>query len=77
MRTAQRSSPRLLLGKQRNLDVSTKKTGAQLGFYYRNNVKAWMTIVLYQEWIRQWDEELGRQKRKIVLFQFLWPRPTI
>ena len=35
-----------------------KKTGAQLGFYYQNNVKAWMVIKIYQEWLRDWDEKL-------------------
>lgn len=30
-----------------------KRSGAQLGFYYRNNAKAWMTAELYQEWIQQ------------------------
>jgi hypothetical protein len=46
-----------------------KKTGAQLGVYYRNNAKAWMTAYLYQEWIQQWDCELQEKGCKILLFQ--------
>ena len=46
-----------------------KKTGAQLGFYYRNNVKAWMTAQLYQDWIQQWDRELREKNQKILLLQ--------
>lgn len=31
-----------------------KKSEMQLGFYYRNNAKAWMTaVLLYQEWLQQ------------------------
>lgn len=29
------------------------KTVAQLGFCYRNNVKAWMTLVLFEEWLEE------------------------
>lgn len=45
------------------------KTGPQLGFYYRNNAKAWMTADLYQEFLRSWDQRLGQQipPRKILL----------
>jgi hypothetical protein len=43
--------------------------GAQLGFYYRNNATAWMTSILYQEWILQWDKELQTKKCKILLLQ--------
>ena len=46
-----------------------KKTGKQLGFYYRNNATAWMTTVLYQEWLTDWDKKLRDQRRKVVLLQ--------
>lgn len=46
-----------------------KKTGAQLGFYYQHNAKAWMTAQLYQDWIQLWDGELGAQNQKILLLQ--------
>lgn len=34
------------------------KTGEQLGFYYRHNLKAWMQTALFIEWIESWDQEL-------------------
>ena len=46
-----------------------EKSGEQLGFYYRNNSKAWMTGVLYGEWIKKWDDELRIEGRKILLLQ--------
>ena len=45
------------------------KTGPQLGFYYRNNAKAWMTVSLYQEWLLEWDRKLRNKGRKILLLQ--------
>ena len=41
----------------------------QLGFYYWNNAKAWMTSPLYQEWLQQWDRELIAKNCKILLLQ--------
>ena len=32
-----------------------KKTGRELSFYYRNNKKAWMTSVLFEEWVIGWN----------------------
>lgn len=46
-----------------------KKSGADLGFYYRNNAKAWMMSKIYQEWLRGWDEKLRREGRHILLLQ--------
>lgn len=45
------------------------KSGEQLGFYYRNNSKAWMTGTLYGEWIKKWDDELQHVGHKILLLQ--------
>jgi len=45
------------------------RSGGQLGFYYRNNAKAWMTGALYGEWIKNWDDELRREGCKILLLQ--------
>ena len=44
-----------------------KKTGDQLGFYYRIKVKAWMTDVLFREWLSEPDNDMRAQKRNIVL----------
>lgn len=58
-----------IIGKSARSRAFQRKTGKQLGFYYRSNAKAWMTTVLYQEWLRKWDTELRRQRRFILLFQ--------
>ena len=57
----------VIIGKSKKPRAFNKKTGEQLGFYYRNNAKAWMTTTLYQEWLLDWDQKLG--DRKIVLLQ--------
>ncbi len=61
--------PPLIIGKAKKPRAFQNKTGTQLGFQYRNNAKAWMTANIYQEWLQQWDFELGTRKRKIVLLQ--------
>lgn len=61
--------PAFVIGKAKKPRAFRNKTGSQLGFYYRNNAKAWMTASLYQEWLEQWDQELGLKNRKILLLQ--------
>ena len=61
--------PPFVIGKAACPRAFNKKTGAQLGFYYRSNAKAWMTSHLYQDWIQQWDRELQAKGRKILLLQ--------
>ena len=61
--------PPFVIGKPAKPRAFNRKTGNQLGFYYRNNAKAWMTALLYQEWIYQWDQELKVKGRKILLLQ--------
>lgn len=46
-----------------------KKTGLELGFQYKFNAKAWMTGELYQVWIKDWDKQLRKQQRKVLLLQ--------
>ncbi|KNZ72527.1 Tigger transposable element-derived protein 6, partial [Termitomyces sp. J132] len=48
----------MVIGKANMLHAFQKKTGAQLGFDYHSNAKAWMTASLYQNWLEQWDHEL-------------------
>jgi DDE superfamily endonuclease len=50
--------PPIIIGKAKRPQVFQKKSGKQLGFYYQNNAKPWMTLILYQEWIQEWDSEL-------------------
>ncbi|KDQ32381.1 hypothetical protein PLEOSDRAFT_154560 [Pleurotus ostreatus PC15] len=59
----------LVIGQAAKPRAFQKKTGAQLGFYYRNNVKAWMVTTIYQEWIQDWDKKLRREGRHILLLQ--------
>jgi hypothetical protein len=61
--------PAFVIGKAKKPRAFRNKTGTQLGFYYQNNAKAWMTASLYQEWLEQWDRELGLKNRKILLLQ--------
>ncbi|KZV59542.1 DDE-domain-containing protein [Peniophora sp. CONT] len=61
--------PPFIIGKAAKPRAFQKKTGQQLGFLYRNNAKAWMTTVLYQEWICDWDRSLKKDKRTILLLQ--------
>jgi len=43
--------PPLIIGKAKRPQAFGNKTGEQLGFHYQYNTKAWMTAVLYQEWL--------------------------
>jgi hypothetical protein len=61
--------PAFIIGKAYKPRPFEKKTGEQLGFYYRNNAKAWMTAKLYQEWLSSWDRKLRHEGRHIVLLQ--------
>jgi DDE superfamily endonuclease len=67
--TGSEKLPPIVIGKAKKPRAFQKKTGTQLGFYYRNNAKAWMTATLYQEWLERWDHELKKDKRKILLLQ--------
>ena len=58
-----------IIGKAKSPRAFNKKTGSQLGFYYRNNAKAWMTTDLYQEFLHQWDCDLEKSGRKVLLLQ--------
>ena len=61
--------PPLVIGRWKKPRAFAGRTAAQLGFLYRNNGKAWMTMALYQEWIVDWDRELSAKGRKILLLQ--------
>ena len=61
--------PPFIIGKAARPQAFNKKTGEQLGFYYRHNAKAWMTAHLYEDWIRRWDQELHEKGRNILPLQ--------
>ncbi|KAF7347008.1 DDE-domain-containing protein [Mycena venus] len=58
-----------VIGKAKQPRSFDRRTAAALGFYYRNNAKAWMTTVLYREWITKWDAELRLANRRVLLLQ--------
>lgn len=58
-----------VIGKSACPRAFNKKRGDELGFYYRNNAKAWMTAMLYQEWLLDWDSKLRGQGRFVLLLQ--------
>jgi hypothetical protein len=41
--------PPIYIGKSKKPHCFKTQTPAQLGFYYRNNKKAWMTLLLFEE----------------------------
>jgi hypothetical protein len=61
--------PPLIIGKAQKPHTFKNKTGTQLGFYYCNNAKAWMTTKIYQEWLQDWDQKLQAKGRHILLLQ--------
>lgn len=50
--------PSMIIRKAECPQAFQKKSGAELGFYWRSNAKAWMTTILYQEWLNDWDAKL-------------------
>ena len=59
----------IVIGRAMKPRAFGKKTGKELGFCYFNNATAWMTSEIYQSWLEDWDKELGKMKRKILLLQ--------
>lgn len=39
----------------------------QLPVQYKSNKNAWMTSTIFEEWLNDWDNKIGRQKRRIIL----------
>lgn len=61
--------PPLIIGKWKRPKAFGRKSGRDLGFLYYSNAKAWMTTVIYQEWLRDWDRKLHAKGRKVLLLQ--------
>lgn len=60
--------PLMFIGNSCKPRCFNKKTGEELGLYYRNNKKAWMNSSLCFEWLKYIDNEIGKQPdRKILL----------
>jgi hypothetical protein len=50
--------PPLFIGHAKSPRCFQRKNGEQLGFLYRNNKKAWMTGVFFQEWLANLDKAM-------------------
>ena len=46
------------IGKAKKRRCFDKKSGQAHGFLYRNNTKAWMTGVFFQEWLANLDKTM-------------------
>jgi hypothetical protein len=57
----------LFLGRAFKPRAFGKKTAAQLGFSYDNNQKAWMTAIIFQKWVLQFDSRMRTKGRKVLL----------
>jgi len=58
--------PLLIIGKSAR-PRNFPKNLSSLPVTYRSNKKAWMTGMLWEEWIRQLDSKFGKEKRKVLL----------
>jgi hypothetical protein len=47
--------------------VASREPVHEYGFYYRSNLTAWMTQLLFEEWLHDWDKTVGKLGRKILL----------
>lgn len=55
----------LVIGRSKNPHCF--KSVRSLPVLYESNTKAWMTSLIWEKWLRQWDRQLKRQKKKILL----------
>lgn len=44
-----------------------KKRAEELGFYYAWNKKAWMTSLLFQQWLEKFDLDMRKHQRQVLL----------
>ena len=52
---------------QKSLEHFKKNKAEHYKLYYRWNIKAWMTTVLFQEWLRKFDTDMRNQQRQVLL----------
>jgi hypothetical protein len=55
------------IGKSKQPRCFQKKSAKQLGFSYTNNKKAWMTSLVFRDWILHFDKEKRQQNRQVLL----------
>ncbi|KAI1000312.1 hypothetical protein K3495_g7883, partial [Podosphaera aphanis] len=59
--------PPFFIGHAQKPRAFNKKSGEQLGFFYRWNKKAWMTGLLFQEWLLTLDTQMKQANRHILV----------
>ncbi|KAL5521948.1 PDC2 [Sanghuangporus sanghuang] len=55
------------IGKSRMPRCFKKVNPALRGFYYRANKTAWMTADLFEEWLKNLDQRMRHEERKVIL----------
>lgn len=59
--------PLMFIGNALRPRCFKKRTGSELGFDYWNNGKAWMTMILFFEWLQRFDTYIRRTPNRRVL----------
>ncbi|KAE8265743.1 hypothetical protein A4X09_0g6543 [Tilletia walkeri] len=57
----------IIIGKTKKLRFFNEHTDQQLGFDYYNNKTAWMTGLIFFDWLMRWNEALRKDTRRILL----------
>jgi DDE superfamily endonuclease len=57
----------LFIGRAKSPCSFKRQTGEQLGFFYRYNKKAWMTGLLFQEWLNTLERQMKIAGRNLVI----------
>lgn len=65
--TGNEKLPLMFIGTSLKPRCFKKKTGEQLGLYYRNNKKAWMNGGLFSEWLHSVDRVIGKTPGRNIL----------
>ena len=59
--------PLLVIGKAKKPRCFAGVNMKNLGVDYKSNASSWMTAMLFQEWIKDWDQKLKAKKKKVLL----------
>ncbi|CAB5302280.1 unnamed protein product [Rhizophagus irregularis] len=61
--------PPLIIGKYANLRCFKNVNIGNLPMFYRNNAKAWMLATIFQEWLQEFDYQVGikHDKQRVLL----------
>lgn len=56
-----------IIGKSERPRCFNRRFASDYGFYYRNNLKAWMNGEFFREWLRKFDASMREENRHILL----------